>query len=465
MTVDPDHRSAAEIAPPALARLLARAVDVRPEEIRALLWSFAYFFFLLSSYYVLRPLRDEMGIAGGVKQLPWLFTATFVAMALAVPLYGAIVARFSRWRFLPLVYRFFILNILIFFALLLAADDRTWVARGFFVWVSVFNLFVVSVFWSFMADLFREEQGRRLFGFIAAGGSLGALIGPAITIALAVPLGPVNLLLVSALLLELAVRCIRRLAGNATAATPREAAIGGGFLAGFGELARSPYLLGISLYIVLFTSLATLLYFEQAHIVAGAFDDPAARTRLFATIDLLVSILTILTQLFVTGRLMRRFGVGIALMFLPVVMLLGLLLLAAAPTVAVLVGFQAIRRASNFAISRPAREVLFTVVTREQKYKSKNVIDTLVYRGSDAASGWLFAGLSGLGLGLSTIALMTAPFAALWAVLAYFLGRNQRSRAAAMVADNDPLGRAGSAHSIVRAGASSSSNTSSHTQR
>jgi AAA family ATP:ADP antiporter len=444
VVADPDHQPAAEARQPALSRLLARAVDVRRDEIRALLWSFAYFFFLLSSYYVLRPLRDEMGIAGGVEQLPWLFTATFVAMALAVPLYGVIVARFPRRRFLPLVYRFFILNILIFFVLLLAADDRTWVARGFFVWVSVFNLFVVSVFWSFMADLFREEQGRRLFGFIAAGGSLGALIGPAITVALAVPLGPVNLLLVSALLLELAVRCIRRLAGNAAdTAAPREAVIGGGSLAGFSELARSPYLLGIGLYIVGFTSLATLLYFEQAHIVAGAFDDPAERTRLFATIDLLVGILTILTQLFVTGRLMRRFGVGVALMVLPVVMLLGFVLLATAPTVAVLIGFQAIRRASNFAISRPAREVLFTVVTREQKYKSKNVIDTLVYRGSDAASGWLFAGLSGLGLGLSWIALLTAPFAALWAVLAYFLGRSQRLRAAAMAADGDHPGRAG----------------------
>ena len=441
---------------------LTAAVDVRDHEIRALLWSFGYFFCLLCSYYILRPLRDEMGIAGGVANLPWLFTATFVAMLFAVPLFGAMVARFPRRRFVPLAYRFFIACIVVFFVVLSMADGRVHVARVFFVWVSLFNLFIVSVFWSFMADMFRNDQGRRLFGFIAAGGSAGALLGPAITVGLAVPLGPVNLLLVSALFLELAVQCIRRLvrtAGpapeapgtdtpeapgtdtpeapgtgtpTATAGTPRdEAVIGGGLLAGITQVARSPYLLGICLYLVLYTTTSTFLYFQQAHIIAGAFDDPAERTRVFAVIDFSVALITILTQCFVTGRAIRWAGVGAALAVLPMLTMAGFATLAAAPAVGVLIAFQALRRAANFAVSRPAREILYTVVSREQKYKSKNFIDTAVYRGGDAASGWAFAGLKGLGLDLAAIAAVAVPLAALWMGVALLLGRRQEQLVAA----------------------------------
>ena len=210
----------------AFHRWLARVVAVRPGELRSLGWSFAYFFCLLAGYYVLRPLRDEMGIAGGVRNLQWLFTATFAAMLAAVPLFGAVVARLPRRRFIPLVYHFFVANIAIFWLLLALDVGKVHVARVFFVWISVFNLFAVSVFWSFMADLFSSEQGKRLFGFIAAGGSAGALAGPAITVWLAVPLGPVNLLILAAVLLEAAVLCARRLefaapqAGRADAALP-----------------------------------------------------------------------------------------------------------------------------------------------------------------------------------------------------------------------------------------------------
>ena len=421
-------------------RWLARIVVVRPGEMRALLWSLAYFFCLLAGYYVLRPLRDEMGIAGGVKNLQWLFTATFFVMLAAVPVFGAIVARLPRKRFVPLVYHFFVLNIAIFWVLLTLNIERVMVARVFFVWISVFNLFAVSVFWSFMADLFASEQGKRLFGFIAAGGSAGALAGPAITVALAVPLGPVNLLIIAAVLLELAVLCAHRLETSAAElATARSAAqpkapanaqpagnvLGGGWLAGILMVLRSRYLGGIALWVVLLSLAGTFLYFQQANIVAAASDDPAVRTRIFATIDLAIGIVTLVVQCFATGRLIARFGVGPAVAFLPVVFACGFVALALSPALLVVIAFQAMQRAANFALSNPAREVLFTVVSREEKYKAKNVIDIVVFRGADAVTGWLFATMRGAGLELSTISLATVPFLVAWAILGLALGRTQ----------------------------------------
>jgi AAA family ATP:ADP antiporter len=429
----------------ALERLLSRVVAVKPGEARALVWSFLYFFCLLAGYYVLRPLRDEMGIAGGVRNLQWLFTATFLVMLAAVPVFGAVVARLPRRRFIPLVYHFFAVNIAIFWVLLFFDVAKVHVARVFFVWISVFNLFAVSVFWSFMADLFASEQGKRLFGFIAAGGSAGALLGPAVTVWLAVPIGPVNLLIVAAVLLELAVVCAHRLEGTApgagreasqgtAAARPQpaeSAGLGGGWFAGILMVLRSPYLAGIALWVFLLSLAGTFLYFQQANIVAAASDDPAVRTRIFATIDLAIGILTVLVQFFATGRLIARFGVGPAAAFLPLVFGLGFAALAMSPALAVVVGFQAIQRTANFAISNPAREVLFTVVEREEKYKAKNVIDIVVFRGADAVTGWLFAALRSAGLELATISLVTVPVAALWLALALGLGRAQERRARA----------------------------------
>jgi len=417
-------------------------VDVRPGEVRALFLSAAYFFFLLCGYYILRPLRDEMGVAGGVRQLQWLFTGTFVAMLAAVPLFGALVSRYPRHTFLPVVYRFFALNLLLFFALLQADVSRVVVARAFFIWASVFNLFVVSVFWSYMADIFSSGQGKRLFGFVAAGGTAGALVGPALTALLAAPLGTANLLLISAVLLEAAVWCIRGLGGwarpaadaEAAAAAPEraaEAAMGGGILAGVRLVVRSPYLLGICAYLLLYTATSTFLYFEQAHIVRAYSDDPARRTAVFAGIDLLVNALTIAVQVAGTGRLLLRWGVGVALALLPVVTGAGFLVLGLAPGLLVLAGFQGLRRALNYGVARPAREVLYTVVGREEKYKSKNFIDTVVYRGGDAVSGWLFAGLKAAGLGLVALALLAVPVAALWAAVGAWLGRRQEALQAA----------------------------------
>ena len=415
---------------------LGRVVAVREGEVPALFWSFGYFFCLLAGYYVLRPLRDEMGIAGGVRNLPWLFTATFAVMLTAVPLFGALVAKLPRRRFIPLVYHFFVANIAIFWVLLTLDTGREHVARIFFVWISVFNLFAVSVFWSFMADLFASEQGKRLYGFIAAGGSAGALAGPALTVGLAVPLGPVNLLIVAAVLIEIAVLCATRLERVAaskgierTAETPPAQALGGGWFAGIAMVLRSRYLAGIALWVALLSLAGTFLYFQQASIVASASDDPAVRTRIFATIDLIVGILTILLQFVATGRLISRFGTGPAAAALPAVFILGFAVLAAAPALLVVIAFQAAQRVANFAVSNPAREVLFTVLPREEKYKAKNVIDIVVFRGADALSGWLFSALRATGLDLSGVALATVPLAAAWFVLALALGRAQERRA------------------------------------
>ncbi len=424
----------------ALQRTLARVVAVQPQEVRALLWSFAYFFCLLAGYYVLRPLRDEMGIAGGVRNLQWLFTATFFVMLAAIPVYGTLVARLARRRFIPLVYHFFVVNIALFWLLLTFDVEKVIVARVFFVWISVFNLFAVSVFWSFMSDLFAAEQGKRLFGFIAAGGSAGALVGPAVTVGLAQLIGPVNLLILAAFLLEAAVLCAARLeaaaprGGESGAASPRSGAagLGGNPFAGIAEVLRSPYLAGIALWVTALSLAGTFLYFQQADIVAAASDDPAVRTRIFATIDLAIGVLTLIVQFLATGRLITRFGAGPAAAFLPFVFAVGFIVLSATPALWVVIAFQATQRAANFSLSNPAREVLFTVLSREEKYKAKNVIDIVVFRGADAMSGWLFSALRSLGLELGSLSLATVPVAAGWLLLSLALGRAHERKAAGL---------------------------------
>jgi len=419
-----------------LATVLERLVNVQRQELAALCWAFVYFFCLLCSYYIVRPMRDEMGVAGGVEQLQWLFTGTFVVMLAVVPLFGWVSSRFARRRFLPYVYYFFMINLLAFFVLFQSDVTHAYVARAFFIWASVFNLFVVSVFWSFMADIFTNEQARRLFGFIAAGGTAGAICGPLLTAALALPLGPVNLLPLSALLLGAAVFCIQRLgawrSGQGSpdnTAAEDEQAIGGNVFAGIRLVLHSPYLLGICLLMLLFTTLATFLYFEQAEIVRDSFADPARRTTVFAGIDLAVNVLTLGLQLLLTGRLVNWLGLGWTLALVPLLLGAGFLVLGLAPVLAVLVVVQVLRRAGNYAIMRPAREMLYVVLAREEKYKAKNFIDTVVYRSGDALSGWAFAGLRALGLGLSAIAWIAVPLAVLWAWVAYRLGQAQTHRA------------------------------------
>jgi AAA family ATP:ADP antiporter len=410
---------------------LNRIARAERGEIGASLWSFACFFCVLCGYYVLRPLRDEMGVQGGVENLPWLFSATFAAMLAVVPIFGFAASRLPRRRLVLWSYLLFILNLLVFYALFSTGVSPTAVAHVFFVWVSVFNLFIVSLFWSLMADLFRPEQAARLFGFISAGGSCGALAGPTLTALLAAPLGTANLLLVSCVFLGSALVCVQALLRRASAAGdsatgPAQRApdsIGGTTWSGLAVILRSPYLLGIVAYVLLYTVLLGFAYLELARMVAQSYADSARRTALFAQVDLAVNVLTLLGQLFLVAKLVEKLGVGVALALLPALGLAGFIAIGLLPLLAVLIAFQILRRAADYAIARPAREMLFTVLTREAKYKSKNFIDTVVFRAGDAASGWVYAALKGLGLSLAGLAAAAIPGAILWLTLGLWLGK------------------------------------------
>tara|TARA_R110001592_G_scaffold89752_1_gene263771 strand:- start:227 stop:1648 length:1422 start_codon:yes stop_codon:yes gene_type:complete len=444
-----------------MTRLLNRAVDLRKGEGAALAFSFAYYFLLLCAYYILRPIRDEMGVAGGVDNLAWLFTGTLVGMMLLHPVFTSLVKRMPRNRFVPLTYRFFIANLLIFFVFLkvLPLENSVWVGRIFFIWVSIFNLFVISVFWSFMTDIYQSSQSKRLFGMLAVGGTIGAITGSSITSALVSVLGPVNLLLISALLLEAAARVSNALEKSEetlalaaledeqeyeartkdsaqfipssaqtqgtieAVALKQKEVIGGGVLEGVGDVLRSPYLIGIAVLMLMFTITSTYLYFMQAEIVSGVSQDSSVRTQVFANIDLIVNIITLITQLFLTGRIMRVFGIGLSLAFLPIVSLIGFGIMGLAPTLMVLVIFQILRRAGNYAIQRPAREVLYTVLPRTEKYKAKNFNDTFVYRVGDQIGAWSYTAMAWLGLSVSSLAMSMIPVSAIWLVLVLWLGR------------------------------------------
>jgi AAA family ATP:ADP antiporter len=426
-------------SPSPVVRTLQRIVDVRADEVRALTWSCAYFFFVLSCYYIIRPLREEMGVAGGVRNLPWLFTGTLTAMLLVNPPFGALVAKFPRRTFVSAANRFFLANLLLFFVLLkiLPESQQVWVGRAFFIWTSVFNLFVISVFWSVMADSWATPQGKRLFGFIGFGGTFGGIVGSLVTSSLAPKLGVVNLLLVSAVLLELSTLSMRRLTKipNQTAAAPGgaphdgERIIGGNALAGVANVMRSPYLLGICLYMLLYTFGSTVLYFEQAGIAARTFSDPGVRTAFFANIDLAVNVLTLLTQIFLTGRIVKLLGVPLTLTLLPALSAVGFILLGGFPVIAVFVVFQVLRRAGEYAVARPTREVLYIVVPREDKYKAKNFIDTFVYRAGDQIAAWSTAGFTALGLTMGGMAFVAAPLAVVWLLIGWWLGKQQEVKA------------------------------------
>ncbi|HEV2550064.1 MAG TPA: MFS transporter [Stellaceae bacterium] len=417
-------------------RLLQRIVAVRPEEMRAVLWCWLYIFAVLSSYYIMRPIRDEMGVAGGVKNLPWLFTGTLIGMVLVNLPFAYLVKTLPRSRFIPLTYRFFALNIVLFAGALYIADAEAtvWIGRVFFIWVSVYNLFVVSVFWQLNVDLFTPEQGKRLFGFIAAGATVGAICGSAVTASLARYVPPTFLLAGAALLLEVAVFAVGRLAQLSPALHHRPVAakseeerpLGGSIIAGITHALRSPYLLNVSAFILLFAITATFLYLQQAEIVSASFRDRGAQTQFFATVDLVVNTLTLVVQVFFTGRIVVLLGVAAALAFLPALTMAGFGALLVMPSLAVIAVFQVLRRAGDYAIARPTREVLFTVVPREDRYKAKGFIDTFVYRLGDQVGAWASALLGGLGPQATAVAAIA--IAALWLVNGAWLGRQQARR-------------------------------------
>lgn len=419
---------------------LRHRLGLDAEEAAAVGWSWLFFFCVLSAYYVIRPIRDDMGVAGGVNNLPWLFTASLVGMLAANPPFAWAVARFPRARFVSLAYRFFAFNLILFFVALRTAphDAQIWVGRVFFVWTSVFNMFVVSIFWSVVADVFAPEQAKRLFGLIAAGGTVGAISGSAITSTLVAVVGAANLLLVSVVLLEVAAFSARRLfhfAGAAVASRPvrvqEEERIGGSVWEGLKRSFTTAYFVNISLHMLLFTVLTTFLYFQQATLVDGAIADRAARTQFFATIDLAVNSSELLTQLFVTGWFVRTFGLVVALSFLPAVSAIGFAWLGLSPTIWTLMVFQVVRRSGNFSIARPAREVLFTVVPPMDRYKTKTAIDTLIYRAGDQIGAWMYAPMAAMGLGVPGISAVAVVLSVASVANAVYLGRRQQERAAA----------------------------------
>ena len=424
-------------APPqpdsAFHRFLSKIIDVRPSEVPALAWSWLYIFSLLSSYYIMRPIRDQMGVAGGVNNLQWLFTGTLIGMLVLNLPFSWLVQTFPREKFIAISYRFFAANILLFALALYAAtpEQTIWVGRIFFIWTSIFNLFVVSIFWQMIVDVFTSEQGKRLFGFIAAGATLGAISGSAFTVSTVEHMAPTYLMIGAAVMLEVAVFCVRRLSGLSSSLSERpvaeqsEAPIGGTLLSGFRDALSSGYLLNVSLFLLLYAVTSTFLYFQQAAVVSHSFESRAAQTAFFASVDLGVNVLTLAVQLFLTGRILKRFGVGTTLSMLPVFSVIGFGAVALIPTLASVVGFQLIRRAGNFAIARPTREVLFTVLPREDRYKAKSFIDTAVYRLGDQLGAWSFALLTTLGLGLTQVSVVAAAVSGCWLANSWWLGRRQ----------------------------------------
>lgn len=417
-------------------RRLGRALLLKPGEGRVFLLSAAYFFFVLSAYYMIRPIREQLGLAGGVWNLPWLMTATLVVMLALNPVYAWVVARLPRRRFIPLVYRFFAANLLIFFALIVSAPESwsIWIGRAFYVWTSVFNLFVVSVFWSVMVDTHSSEQAKRLFGAIGVGGTLGAITGAALTGWLVTYTGKAPLMLGSIVLLEAALFAFRRIAargaldgvtGTGIAREP-----GTDPIAGFKLLIRSPYLAGIALYLLLFAVTGTQLYMMQMEIVDVMLPEDAQQTRFFANLDIATNACTLLLQAFVTGRFVMLAGVAAALALVPLLTLGGFAALLMAPTLLVVAGFQVLRRALHYAVDRPAREALFTPLSPDEKYKTKAFIDTFVYRAGDAVGVWTKPLMLALFPAASAATVVAMVLAALWFGLGVALGIGFRRRTA-----------------------------------
>jgi ATP:ADP antiporter, AAA family len=413
-----------------LATLVHRLVVVEPEELPGLLAAFATLFCMFASYTILRPIRDTMGITSGVEKLPYLWWATFAAMLALQPIYGWLTSRFRRPVFLPWVYAFFTANLLAFYVWFNMQQDHTWIARTYYVWVSVFNFFIVAVFWSLMADVFTREQAGRMFGFIAAGASTGGLIGPLIAGRLAVPLGTINLLVISAVLLASSLFFMRRVIdwqrhfGSGLRGAEADTPLGGHFLAAFHQVVRSRYLLGIALFVILLSWVSAFLYLEQQAFVAKVFATRDERTRFFSDVDFWVQTFSLITQLFIFGRLYKWIGLRALLVSVPLIMTAGYAVFALLPTFAVLVGVLAVRRVGEYAITRPSRDSLYTVCTREEKYKAKSLIDTFIYRGGDATSGSLYQLLTqGLGFGPSGVGWVGAGISAVWMVIALWLGK------------------------------------------
>ena len=451
-----------------------RALNMRQGEFGLAMMSALFFFLVLCGYFFLRPVREAMGVARGMDELRWLFAVTSLASLFAVLVFGGVVARTNRRRFIPIAY-LFVIACLIGFATLLIQDVRTGggligtdaetgLARGvgytFYVWLSVINLFSTSVFWAFMVDVFDVDQGKRMFPFIGIGGTLGAFLGGRganfVSGLTESPYLPAGLMLIGAGCFALAIAVmliLDRQAGasklsrlgsdpaGGPAAADGEAAgpeggrrgeagtrIGGGSLEGLRAVFTSPYLLGVGLWVVFMAVSNTLIYFTQANVILGATDTFSQRVGSFADFDSLAQLATLLTQIFVTTHLIRKLGVGWTLAILPLVTVLGFIVLAVWPVYGVMLIFQAVHRATRYAVSRPSRETLFSVVAPAEKYKGKPIVDVFLYRGGDLAGAGIDGLFAMLGLGLAWVAMSTAPLAGMWIALSVGLGQAQARR-------------------------------------
>jgi AAA family ATP:ADP antiporter len=425
--------------------LVARLFGVEAQEVAPLVLGQATFFLLFAAYFMLRPVRETMGLVGGVQNLQWLFTATFIATLAAMPLFGWLAARASRRRILGWTLGFFAANLVLFALGFALRPENAWLARAFYIWLSVFSLLAVSVVWSVLADLFRIEQAKRLFASMAVGASAGGLVGPLLGVTLVGSIGHAGLVLLAAALLVGAIVAASRLRAwrerhlltEDDACAPSRP-LGGSPFAGAAQVASSPFLLGCAAFVLLLAAVTTFLYFEQARLVEATFPDRADQTRVFGIIDAIVQALAIVTQLFVTGRIAQRLGVGVLLVAVPVVIAGGFVWLAFAPTFAVLVVAMIARRTGEYALVRPGREMLFTVVPVAAKYKAKNFIDTVVYRGSDAVSAWLKTGIEAIAQHPAVAAMVGAALALAWAATGAGLARAQRALADAPAAGAQP---------------------------
>ena len=427
--------------PSLVSRIFSKLTSVERHELPTVVTAFFLFFCVLGGYFAVRPVRETVGTILGRDRVANLWLATWIVSLAIVPLYGAVVAKIRRGVFLPLIYGFVAVALAIVGGVLQAQPKSVEVAQFFYVFISVLSLFLVSVFWSFLVELFDSGQAKRLFPVIAAGGTAGALVGPLFTDLTARSIGNAGILFVGAALFVLAVALqailIRLWKSGAephreddeAPHQPRDRALGGNPLAGVTLVLRSPYLLGIAAYVALLATANTLLYFEQLRLVATTFPDIQTRTSVFARIDWIVQSLTILAQLFITGRVASRLGLVVLLTIIPVAILFGFVALAIWNTFAVLAVVIVVRRSGEYAFVRPGREMLWTPMSKETKYKAKNFVDVPVYRGADAAVAQLQRAVEGAGFGVQTVALLGALGAVLWAVNGWWLGQRHDSAA------------------------------------
>ena len=413
-----------------MINFLKTASKVKEQEVKAVIFSFLFVVVLMSAYYILRPVRDAMASDWTDAEVSWLWTLNFFISTAIVALYGVMVSKFRFRLLVQTMYGIFAISFIIFYALGSVFEDRTVIDKSFYVWVSVFSLFHISVFWTFMSELFSKEQSGRLFGIIAVGASVGGLIGPSITAFFSVSLGTDNLMLVASIMLLIPIPIIFYLQSLKSKELNNEMldipisnqSIGGNPLAGFKMFFSNPYILSIGLFIFLYTGISSFVYFELKNLLSDF--SRSERSVIWAQMDLAVNLLAISTGLFATGRIVTKFGMPATIAMIPIIICIGLLVLAISPLLGVVMILQIIRRAGNYAVTRPAREMLFTLVNQETRFKAKPVIDIVAYRGGDMLTAWLFTGLTqGLGLGLAAVAAVGAGIASLWALVGIYLGK------------------------------------------